>query len=87
MNLPEKHDYPGELYILSGRDRQYLKRLIGVPWTVYAGDRSRVPQLLRVMDAVRSPAAAQGIEEVEMSRVREDNSRQPIIRTFGGDPY
>jgi len=42
----------------------------------------------RVMDAVRSPAAAQGIEEVEMSWVLEDNnSMRHIIKTLGGDPY
>ena len=42
----------------------------------------------RVMDAVRSPAAAQGIEEVEMSWVLEDNSSmRHIIKTLGGDPY
>ena len=42
----------------------------------------------RVMDAVRSPAAAQGIEEVEMSWVLEDNrSMRHIIETLGGDPY
>jgi hypothetical protein len=42
----------------------------------------------KVMDAVRPPAAAQGIEEVEMSWVLEDNSSmRHIIKTLGGDPY
>jgi len=42
----------------------------------------------KVIDAVRPPAAAQGIEEVEMSWVLEDNNRlRHIINTLGGDPY
>jgi len=46
MNLPEKHDHPGELSILPVRNRQDLKRFIRVPWSIYAGDRYWVPPLL-----------------------------------------
>ena len=46
MNLPEKHDHPGELSILPVRNSQDLKRFIRVPWAVYAGDRCWVAPLL-----------------------------------------
>lgn len=42
----------------------------------------------RVMDAVRAPAAAQGIEEVEISWVLEDNSNmRHIADSIGGELY
>jgi hypothetical protein len=46
MNLPEKHDHPGELSILPVRNKQDLKRFIRVPWRIYAGDRCWIPPLL-----------------------------------------
>jgi len=54
----------------------------------YQNSRLGIALAYKVMDAVRPPAAVQGIEEVEMSWVLEDNNRlRHIIKTLGGDPY
>jgi hypothetical protein len=41
-----------------------------------------------VMDAIRLPVTSQGIDEVEMSWILEDNSNmRHILESLGGDPY
>jgi hypothetical protein len=46
MNSPEKHDHPGELFILPVHDAKDLERFIRVPWSIYAGDPNWIPPLL-----------------------------------------